>query len=844
MASPASAQVNSSTPGWFPFSIPGYDAAPTPIDLSSLNAKPAGKDGFLRVRDGMIQDGAGRRVRLFGFNFPGEASFPPKADAPRIAARLAKLGVNIIRLHHMDYTWSPGSLMNYPANDAIRADNLDRLDFFVAELKKQGIYVNLNLHVSRTYPGTPEAFDFSKGLDQFYPPYVERFKRYARDLITHRNPYTGSTYAEEPAVAVIEVNNENTLGMFSPIRIASLPEPFAGELKKQWIAWLKARYGTTEKLRAAWGVNDGSVGPNLVPNASFASDARGWVLENHNGAQSTLARLPDGTPGIRWTVTKRGTENWHLQLNHPGLNLVEGGSYRCAFRARADASRSFGASVMLDQAPWSGCGLSEGQSLTTAWRKFSYDFVATGTVPNHVRINFSAENRVGVFDIAGVSLQSISSGALKPDETFEKNDLPFTASSPNGTARRDFVRFLIETERNHAAAMHRYIQQELGARSLVYHSQTVFGGMAGSLREKTVSDLADTHSYWQHPNFPGTPWDPVNWNIPNTSQLSEASGGVLAEMALQRPQGMPFTVSEYNNPAPSDFSAETWPGLATIASLQDWDGLYFFDYLSFTNDYNGDKIRSFFTAQGHPAQMAFTPFAALLFRGELVAPAQKTVLLTASEARILDDQTSRGMWGSFGRFWEQAGLSPAVALQHKTALAFVPGDAPTTASFRPSLATQAVSDTGEITWDAARQRLTVNAPAVRLLMGQVGGQTISAGDVRFTIASLGGNEHAHLGLIALDRQPLGESRKLLLVALGRAENQNMGWNASRTSVGNRWGSGPAVVQGVRGTVTLPRGGWQVDALDPTGAPRQRLASDTQTVNLDPADKTVWYLLQR
>jgi hypothetical protein len=116
--------------------------------------------------------------------------------------------------------------------------------------------------------------------------------------------------------------------------------------------------------------------------------------------------------------------------------------------------------------------------------------------------------------------------------------------------------------------------------------------------------------------------------------------------------------------------------------------------------------------------------------------------------------------------------------------------------------------------------------------------------VRFTIASLGGNEHAHLGLITLDRLPLGESRKLLLVALGRAENQNMGWNPDRTSVGNRWGSGPAVVQGVRGTVALPRGGWQVDALDPTGAPKQRLAADTQTITLDPAHKTIWYLLQR
>jgi hypothetical protein len=50
--------------GWFPFPMPGL-AAPsgTPVDLSGLNAEPAGKHGFLRAVDGHFVDGAGRRVR-------------------------------------------------------------------------------------------------------------------------------------------------------------------------------------------------------------------------------------------------------------------------------------------------------------------------------------------------------------------------------------------------------------------------------------------------------------------------------------------------------------------------------------------------------------------------------------------------------------------------------------------------------------------------------------------------------------------------------------------------------------------------------------------------------------
>jgi hypothetical protein len=126
----------------------------------------------------------------------------------------------------------------------------------------------------------------------------------------------------------------------------------------------------------------------------------------------------------------------------------------------------------------------------------------------------------------------------------------------------------------------------------------------------------------------------------------------------------------------------------------------------------------------------------------------------------------------------------------------------------------------------------------------VGGKTFSVGDVRFAVGSLGGNEHAHLGLIALDGQPLATSRRLLLVAVGRAENQNMAWNAARTSVGDRWGYSPAVVQGVPATVTMPQGGWTVAALDPTGERQQTVAAGVSSFRIDATYRTVWYLLQR
>jgi len=109
---------------------------------------------------------------------------------------------------------------------------------------------------------------------------------------------------------------------------------------------------------------------------------------------------------------------------------------------------------------------------------------------------------------------------------------------------------------------------------------------------------------------------------------------------------------------------------------------------------------------------------------------------------------------------------------------------------------------------------------------------------------MGGNEHAHLGLVALDGKPVAESRRLLLVAMGRAENQERDWNADRTSVGDRWGRGPVLVQGVRAVVTLPPGPWTVAALDATGAPKETVATGIATFTIEPRWRTVWYLVSR
>ncbi len=66
-----------------------------------------------------------------------------------------------------------------------------------------------------------------KVIDRISPAFIEDQIAFARELLTHVNPHTGSSYAEDPAVVIVEINNENGLLMEAdgagPSLLAGLP---------------------------------------------------------------------------------------------------------------------------------------------------------------------------------------------------------------------------------------------------------------------------------------------------------------------------------------------------------------------------------------------------------------------------------------------------------------------------------------------------------------------------------------------------------------------------------------------------------------------------------------------
>ena len=843
----AAAAARAASPDWFPFPIPVItDKAPT-FDLSGLNEKPAGASGRLKVQSDHFIDGKGRAVRLFGTNLTAEASFPDETDAPLIARRLAHLGVNVVRMHFLDNQWHAAdrsrSLIpptNDLTKDGLNVEALARLDRFIAALRSEGIFINLNLHVGREYPGYGKGLPgMHKGADNFMPDMIRELKLYAKLLLTHRNPHTGLTYRDDPAIALLEISNEDSL-LLGPWWISRAPENVREVLRTKFLAWLKAKYRDDRALVDAWGADEGFIGQELLTTSLTK-----WIVERHEGSEHDIEPLE--SDGIGWTATQSGGVEWAIQLNSGKLALDAGKRYQVNFEARSAGGTALHLSASENGGTYRNLGINESCALNGEWQPFTFSFTPGQVIAEGSRLVFSLHNKTGSVEVRRISLRPVSSGFLKPGQSLTSGTVPLPQESSSLPVRRDFFAFLAQVEIDFAREVKAYLREELGCPQLIAHSQVLFGGVMGARRESLVSDFVDTHGYWQHSGWDdGYNWTRDHWHIGNTSQIRSPEGGTLAEMAMQRPAGKPYSVSEFDIPAPSDYTAELWPMFAAMACHQDWSALYHYTFAHSRGDYRAEHLFNHFNAAGHPAKLGLMPFAAAVFRMGLVPPGKSTLTLRAGDDALFDltARLNGALWGSWRELWKTEDTSPngsslpgVSALIYRTALAFG----------GKGLETKIVPDVmpAPWQWDTKSGLFTLNVPAARVWCGVVSGQTIPAGDASCRFAELPTPApHATVTIVALDGKPLAESKRALVTALRRAENADVKWNAARDSVDDNWGHGPAGVVGLRAILTLPGAAWNVVPLDASGAPKGSVRRLSGPLEITPADATIWYLLER
>ena len=226
----------------------------------------------LAVHGDDFVDAKGNVVRFWGVNLV--SCFPDHARADALAADLASLQVNLVRPHHLlreSKDWSPdltgGGLLSYRNNSReLDPGALDKFDYLNAALRRNGVYLAFSAHFTRHFlptdaeiaPGDPQdreawmaamrelnSWPFQKSFDlvKILPCLDERAallqEEFVKNLLSHVNPYTGTSYAADPQVLTFELINESSFE-YAVVCGNRFPAYWDAKLAAKWKAFAAA----------------------------------------------------------------------------------------------------------------------------------------------------------------------------------------------------------------------------------------------------------------------------------------------------------------------------------------------------------------------------------------------------------------------------------------------------------------------------------------------------------------------------------------------------------------------------------------------------------------------------
>ncbi len=824
--------------GWFPFQTnarEAYDDALGSVEF--LNPGPA--DKRIVAKDGHFTLEDGTKIRFFGSNIAFANAFPDKEVSPVLAKRLKQIGFNVMRFHSMErnHIWN----RDQTALDPVQ---LDKLHWFLYHLKLNGVYANLNLHVSRRYRGMSaemiKEFGPGKALDRFYPPFIQMQKEYARDLLTTVNPYTGLTPAEDPMVAFVEINNENAITSLvqeDKIRAIQGTEYYT-ELQKQWKDWLVKKYGSTAKLAQEW--------QRGFQTLSKDNLLEGLKPEGEHLHPDNFVLTAENSKDIKIDLKQDGEVAWAYQTHFLDIPFKENQNYTITFKAKASKQRYVNFSLMAAEPPWLPYART-GANLYTEWNTYALSLrIDTYLKDKRTRLTIGPGgfNTPVIVEIKDLELHE---GNIPLD--FDHNNIPLEIINSSINAKSDYINFLAETEYETTRTLMDYIKKDLKVKSLVIDSQVNYSGAFGFIRESQLSDYMDTHFYWQHPTFaPGKNWDGNHWTIRNTPMTNVKAPYSYAYLMTQRAQGKPFSISEYDHPAPNEHNHELFPLIASFAAFQDWDAIYQFSFASPPDFKTPAAMRGYFAMAGNPGKMTFSPLAALIYRNGLVKPSPNTITLEIPKKVLFDDIKGTVPTISSIKF-PNADFNKALPDAQINVKLTDDGDQPKT--IPADIAQPDINlKSSQITWDASNDRGTylVNAPAARTASGYIQDKPVILGDVKAEL-TLPQERTASFAIVACDSLPIAESKSMLLAIVGTIANPGMIWNEERTTIKTNWGNPPAIAIFIPATITIPGEKKPVvKALDPAGRAFADIPVEgtpgAWTFKTTQDSPTLWFSLKR
>lgn len=845
---------------WFEFYLPWDDSTGSITDMSGFLDAPAGKHGFVKVTpDGHFAfENKDENIRFVGVVNVAIANFPSYEQSRILAARMGKFGINLVRIHLIDVEGQYGLFENSAVNTTVLSNvKFDRMDYLVKCLKNKGIYYNFCIHSGRIYKSgdTIDALiqnNQSKYSTLFNQRLIALQKNFAFQTLTHVNPYTGLSYADDPGMMSVELTNENSLfngwfGWNADQLFADNPEGigeyYSGELDSLFNDWLIKKYNNDSSLNQAWS-GELLTGPELVKNHSFESGMEQWSTYVHTAGGATATFKIDtvdashGNQSLKITSTNGGTETWHIQVKTNNFSVTKSMSYKVSFYARADASGTPRIQIMENQT-WDWIG-GPSYSPTAEWEKFEFFFTANKST-NAMIIQFDWGLLTGTYWLDSVSVTLSGGTGLESGESLALRNVKRTKQSDMGkySDRRagDNAEFYFDLEGEYIRSLTDYLKDSLNIKCPVTYTNNYYG--LASIYSQSRADYMDTHFYWDHPNFPHG-WSDIDFTLQNRSMVLDPEGSTLNRMPLCRVKGLPLVLSEYNHPYPYIFQTEAPSMLYAYGSFFDLDGIIWHAYYDYMNRYNQRYQDMFFDIAMNPVMMTQLMLA-LPYRLGYIKPADQNVYAHYKEQDVFDntktfrDKNELNMPdGDYGRSFLQQGFAHASFQSDST---WLEG----TLSRPGNLIS---SGTGEMTWDGGKGIFMVNNPYWQGATGYLKGSIINLDDIILTDISTTDNlDFASVHLISLDSLPISESKRLILLTSARLENEGFLWNADKTSPVAPGGV-RALCEPVSGTLTFKyalRDSFYVYRLDERGMRTDPLQVDPENKSrISFNEKTLWY----
>lgn len=249
---------------WYRYEQPDYKSlSKTALDASFLLDAPAGKHGFVKTQDGRFVFEDGTNANFWGTNVVGKSNFLKKEDIDVLAQAIAASGFNVVRVHHLDASYySPNIFGSDKDSTTLDEEQMDKFNYLWYKLKEKGIYIIPSLLCSRVVTedmGIQEAESINAGMKiegMFDEDLIALQKKYAKDLLTYKNPYTNTTLATDAATVMFEVHNECNITRYGENSNYSITSDYYyDEFCSLFTDFLLDKYSTRENIELEWGEN-------------------------------------------------------------------------------------------------------------------------------------------------------------------------------------------------------------------------------------------------------------------------------------------------------------------------------------------------------------------------------------------------------------------------------------------------------------------------------------------------------------------------------------------------------------------------------------------------------------